>query len=131
VFRGWRNLLPHIREAPVAGTASALDILAAPDDWHLGEPTLVVLHGDEPFLGLHMLEIFRGRLCPDEADRAWAWREFDGDEELDPRDVFDEAATIPMFATATRAAVVRQADAFVTATAWRRSPPPTAAAVVS
>ena len=99
----------------MAGTASALDILAAPDDWHLGEPTLVVLHGDEPFLGLHMLEIFRGRLCPDEADRAWAWREFDGDEELDPRDVFDEAATIPMFATATRAAVVRQADAFVTA----------------
>ena len=99
----------------MAGTASALDILAAPDDWHLGEPTLVVLHGDEPFLVLHMLEIFRARLCPDEADRAWAWREFDGAEELDPRDVFDEAATIPMFATATRAAVVRGADAFVTA----------------
>jgi DNA polymerase III delta subunit len=29
--------------------------------------------------------------------------------------VFDEAATVPLFASATRAAVVRQADAFVTA----------------
>lgn len=99
----------------MAGAASALDILVAPDDWHLGEPSLVVLHGDEPFLVLHMLELLRSRLCPDEADRAWAWREFDGGEPLDARDVFDEAATIPMFASATRAAVVRNADAFVTA----------------
>jgi DNA polymerase-3 subunit delta len=99
----------------VAGSASALDILVAPDDWQLGEPSLVVLHGDEPFLVLHLLDLLRTRLCPDEADRSWAWREFDGAEELDPRDVFDEAATIPMFATATRAAVVRQADSFVTA----------------
>jgi len=52
---------------------------------------------------------------PDEDDRGWAWREFAGDEPLDPRDVFDEAATVSLFATATRAAVVRQADGFVTA----------------
>lgn len=99
----------------MAGSAAAIDILLTPDDWELGHPSLVVLHGDEPFLVLHVLELLRKRLCPDEADRDWAWREFMGDEELDPRDVLDEAATIPMFATATRAAVVRQADAFVTA----------------
>lgn len=103
----------------MAGSVSALDILVAPDDWHLGEPSLLVLHGDEPFLVLHMLELLRKRLCPDDADRAWAWREFDGADELDPRDVFDEAATIPMFASATRAAVVRNADAFVTASRER------------
>lgn len=99
----------------VAGAPNALDILVAPDEWTLGTPTMVVLHGDEPFLARELLGLLRDRLCPDEADRGWAWREFDGAEPLDPRDVFDEAATIPMFATATRAAVVRQADAFVSA----------------
>ncbi|MFM8734437.1 MAG: DNA polymerase III subunit delta [Pirellulales bacterium] len=103
----------------VAGSTSALDIIVAPDDWEFGAPSLVVVHGDEPFLVYQVLDLLRGRLCPDEADRAWAWREFDGGEPLDPRDVFDEAATIPMFATATRAAVVRQADAFVTASRER------------
>lgn len=97
------------------GITSALDVIVAADDWQLGSPSLVVIHGDEPFLVFQVLDLLRSRLCPDEADRAWAWREFDGAEPLDPRDVFDEAATIPMFATATRAAVVRQADAFVTA----------------
>ncbi len=99
----------------MAAAASALDILVAPEAWDLGTPSIVVLHGDEPFLAYRMLDLLRGRLCPDEADRAWAWREFDGTEPIDPRDVFDEAATIPMFASATRAAIVRQADAFVTA----------------
>ncbi|MCE9629142.1 MAG: hypothetical protein K8S94_00275 [Planctomycetia bacterium] len=99
----------------MANALSALDILAQPDAWAIGEPSLLVLHGDEPFLVLQLLELIRTRLCPDEADRGWAWREFAGEEPLDPRDVFDEAATIPMFATATRAAVVRQADMFVTA----------------
>jgi len=99
----------------VAGSASALEMLVSPTGLALGEPSLVVLHGAEPFLALHVLDQLRSRLCPDEADRSWAWREFDGAEPLDPRDVFDEAATIPMFATATRAAVVRNADAFVTA----------------
>jgi len=106
--------IPYL-EWPVAGTSSALEILAAPDDWRLEAPSIVALHGDEPFLVLHMLELLRSRLCPDEDDRSWAWREFDGCDDLDPRDVFDEAATMPMFATATRAAVVRNADAFVTA----------------
>jgi DNA polymerase III delta subunit len=72
-----------------------------------------VLVGDEPFLSFHMLALLRERLCPDEADRAWAWREFAGDESPDPRDVFDEAATVPLFGGATRAAIVRSADAFV------------------
>lgn len=99
-----------------------LDILAAPTEFTLGEPSLVVLHGGDGFLVLEILALVRSRLCPDEADRAWAWREFSAGEEFDPRDVFDEAATVPMFATATRAAVVRQADAFVTANRARLEP---------
>ncbi|MFM8435869.1 MAG: DNA polymerase III subunit delta, partial [Planctomycetia bacterium] len=98
----------------MAASRSALDILAKPDEFDLGDPTLVVLVGDEPFLSFHMLALLRERLCPDEADRAWAWREFNGTDDLDPRDVFDEAATVPLFAGATRAAIVRNADAFVT-----------------
>jgi DNA polymerase-3 subunit delta len=103
-------------ESPtVADAVSALDILARPAEWTPGEPAVVALVGDEPFLVLGMLGLLRDRLCPDEADRDWAWREFDGDAAPDPRDVLDEAATVPMFAGATRAAVVRSADAFVTA----------------
>lgn len=99
----------------MSDAASALEILQQPDDWSLGTPSLVALVGDEPFLAGHMLALLRDRLCPDEADRSWAWREFSGDAAPDPRDVFDEAATVPLFAGATRAAVVRSADAFVTA----------------
>ena len=98
----------------MAASRSALDIIAKPEEFDLGEPTLVVLVGDEPFLSFQMLALLRERLCPDEADRAWAWREFAGDDDLDPRDVFDEAATVPLFAGATRAAIVRNADTFVT-----------------
>jgi len=98
----------------VAQSRSALDILARPDDFDLGQPSIVVLVGDEPFLAFHLLALVRERLCPDENDRAWAWREFAGDEPPDPRDVFDEAATVPLFAGATRAAIVRNADGFVT-----------------
>jgi len=98
----------------VPTSRNALDILARPDDFDLGQPSIVVLVGDEPFLALHLLALLRERLCPDEADRTWAWREFGGDEPPDPRDVLDEAATVPLFATATRAAVVRNADGFVT-----------------
>jgi DNA polymerase-3 subunit delta len=103
----------------VADSTRALDILADPDSWSVGEPPLVVLSGGEGFLVLEMLALLRARLCPDEADRAWAWREFSGNDDLDPRDVFDEAATVPLFAGATRAAVVREADAFVTANRGR------------
>ena len=99
----------------MAGSLQALDILVAPSELDLAAPSLVVLHGEEQFLTLAMLDLLRARLCPDEADWAWAWREFDGSAELDPREVFDEAATIPMFGTASRTAVVRQADAYVTA----------------
>ena len=98
----------------VSDATSALEILQRPSDWSLGMPSLVALVGDEPFLAGHMLSLLRDRLCPDEADRAWAWREFSGEAAPDPRDVFDEAATVPLFAGATRAAVVRSADGFVT-----------------
>ena len=98
----------------MADAASALDILLRPDDWSPGTPSLVALVGDEPFVTGQMLSLLRDRLCPDEADRSWAWREFAGESAPDPRDVFDEAATVPLFAGATRAAVVRAADAFVT-----------------
>lgn len=80
-----------------------------------GGPSLVILVGEDAFLNRHLLARLRDRLCPDEEDWAWAWREFSGDEQPDPRDVLDEAATVPMFATATRVAVVRRADGFVSA----------------
>ena len=99
----------------MSDAASALDILQQPADWSLGTPSLIALVGDESFLVGHMLTLLRDQLCPDEADRSWAWREFAGDDNPDPRDVFDEAATVPLFAGATRAAVVRNADGFVTA----------------
>lgn len=99
----------------MAGPALALDILARPDDWPFAAPSLIALVGSEPFLTGHMLHLLRDRLCPDEADRSWAWREFNGADDLDPRDVFDEAATVPLFGGATRAAIVRDADAFVSA----------------
>jgi DNA polymerase III subunit delta len=99
----------------VAGGKHALDIVVAPDTLEVGDASIVVLHGGETFLTRQVLGLLRARLCPDESDRAWAWREFDGLDPLDARDVFDEAATIPLFASATRAAVVRQADPFVTA----------------
>jgi DNA polymerase-3 subunit delta len=93
----------------------ALDILAASAGFALGDPSLVILHGGDAFLVRESLGVVRSLLCPDEHDRAWAWREFIGGDEFDPRDVFDEAATVPMFAGATRAAVVRNADQFVSA----------------
>ncbi len=99
----------------MAARLSALDILTKGKDWFPDESSLIVLVGDDPFLTRHVLSRIRDALCPDEADRAWAWREFSGADELDPRDVFDEAATVPLFASATRAAVVREADAFVSA----------------
>jgi DNA polymerase III subunit delta len=99
----------------LAGGTHALDILLAPEALEIGTPSIVVVAGGEPFLSRSVLGLLRDRLVPDEEDRGWAWREFAGDEPLDPRDVFDEAATVGLFATATRAAVVRQADAFVTA----------------
>lgn len=99
----------------MAEAVLALDVLKAGEAWSPGSPALLVVHGEEPFLAGQVLATLRQRLCPDADDRAWAWREFAGDGELDPRDVFDEAATVPMFATATRAAVVRTADAFVSA----------------
>ena len=99
----------------MAGGTHALDLLLEPATLRLDTPSIVVLSGGEQFLTRHCLGLLRDLLVPDQADRAWAWREFAGDEPLDPRDVFDEAATVPLFASATRAAVVRQADAFVTA----------------
>ena len=99
----------------MAGGTHALDVLLEPESLDVDSASIVVLHGDEPFLAGRVLGLLRDALVPDEADRDWAWREFDGSQPLDPRDVFDEAATIPLFGTATRAAVVRQADTFVTA----------------
>jgi len=93
---------------------SALDLLLEPLTADtLSAASMVAIVGDDPFLSGEMIGSLREILCPDEADRSWAWREFAGDAIDDPRDVFDEAATVAMFATATRTAVVRAADPFV------------------
>ena len=94
---------------------SALDLLLEPvSPERLAEASMIAIVGDDSFLACEMVGRLRESLCPDEADRSWAWREFAGDAIDDPRDVFDEAATVAMFATATRTAVVRSADGFVT-----------------
>lgn len=92
----------------------SLEILASPQAFNLGEPSLVVLHGGDGFLVRETLALLRRLLCPED-DQGWAWREFVGDQSLDVREVCDEAATVPLFGGATRAAVVRDADAFVSA----------------
>ena len=87
---------------------SALDLLLEPvSPERLAEASMIAIVGDDSFLAGEMVGRLRESLCPDEADRSWAWREFAGDAIDDPRDVFDEAATVAMFATATRTAVVR------------------------
>ena len=94
--------------------ASALDLLEKSFDLtSLGSSSLFVLVGDEPFVSHSILAMMREALCPVEEDRVWAWREFVGDDVADPRDVFDEAATVPLFSTGMRVVVVRSADAFV------------------
>ena len=98
----------------MAESPSALEILRAPDGWSPPPSAVIALAGDEPFLAGELLLLLRSHLVPDEADRSWAWREFDGEAIEDPRDIFDEAATVPMFSGATRVAVVRSADPFVT-----------------
>ena len=70
-----------------------LDILAAPAEFTLGEPSLVVLHGGDGFLVLEILALVRSRLCPDEADRVWAWREFSAGEDFDPDELMSWVAT--------------------------------------
>ena len=98
-----------------------LDLMLDPDGLRsavcqpTAAPAVIVIAGDGPFVSRYLLAQLREIFCPDEQDRSWAWREFSGDEQPDPRDVLDEAATVPMFATATRAAVVRRADSFVAA----------------
>jgi DNA polymerase-3 subunit delta len=89
--------------------------LATAAEQPVDAPAVIVLAGDCPFVSRHLLNQLRDIFCPAEEDRSWAWREFSGDDQLDPRDVLDEAATAPMFATATRVAVVRRADSFVSA----------------
>lgn len=98
----------------MAENPTAIEILRQPAAWEPPQGAVVAVVGDEPFLAAEILRLFRERLVPDEADREWAWREFDGDSLDDPRDVFDEAATVPLFSGATRVAVVRGADPFVT-----------------
>lgn len=99
----------------MSSALSALDVLIdAPSAERLQQASMVAVVGDDTFLAGETLGVLRNVLCPDEDDRSWAWREFAGDAIDDPRDVFDEAATMPMFASATRSAVVRTADLFVT-----------------
>ncbi len=97
----------------MAKRLSAFDILTTGDEWSVDDTPLIVLVGDDSFLAKNLLDMIRAKVCPEESEWSWAWREFAGNEDVDPRDVFDEAATVPLFAGVTRVAVVRQADAFV------------------
>ena len=77
------------------------------------KPSMVVLVGDDQFVNQHILSRLRKCIHSEEEDESWAWREFSGEDQPDPRDIFDEVATVPMFSTAARIATVRRADSFV------------------
>ena len=74
---------------------------------------MVVLVGDNQFVNRHILSRLRKCIHSEEEDDSWAWREFLGEDQPDPRDILDEVATVPMFSTAARIATVRRADSFV------------------
>ncbi|MBQ79540.1 MAG: hypothetical protein CMJ66_05780 [Planctomycetaceae bacterium] len=77
------------------------------------KPSMVVLVGDDQFVNRHILSRLRKCIHSEEDDESWAWREFSGEDQPDPRDILDEVATVPMFSTAARIATVRRADSFV------------------
>jgi len=113
--RSATRLIAGIRPMP-STTVNAFELLVDPKRSisSLDTASLVVVTSAEPFIARETLRFLRDTLCPEEDDRVWACREFEGESLDDPRDVFDEAATAPMFGGATRSAVVRNADSFIT-----------------
>jgi DNA polymerase-3 subunit delta len=70
-----------------------------------------VLFGDEPFLKAETLDALRTAALGGE-DGEFCFRAFDGDD-LQPRTMFDELATVALFGGGRRMVVVNEADSFV------------------
>ncbi len=103
--------MPKSKSSTVAGAVAALDFLAAPPSKSV--PAVCVLFGDEPFLKSQVLALLRQAVLGED-DGEFSGRTFIGDE-VEPRTVFDELATVALFGAAGgRMAIVAEADGFVT-----------------
>jgi DNA polymerase-3 subunit delta len=97
------------KSSTAAGAVAALDFLAAPTP----PRGVCVLFGDEPFLKSRVLAALREAVLGAD-DGEFSGRTFLGDE-VEPRTVFDELATVALFGAAgSRMAIVAEADGFVT-----------------
>ena len=74
---------------------------------------LYVIFGDDAYLKREVLKSLREILLEDQ-DAEFAYAEFTGNN-IAPRDLFDELATVGLFGGPLRVVVVREADDFVTA----------------
>src|SRR5262245_48391172 len=93
----------------MADSTSAFDFLSRAEVPSV--PPVCVLFGDEPLLKRESLDhLRRAVLTGDDGDLSLA--SFDGDQS-EPREVFDELATVSMFGGGRRMVVVEQADKFV------------------
>ncbi|MEX2119480.1 MAG: DNA polymerase III subunit delta [Pirellulales bacterium] len=74
-------------------------------------PAVAVAFGDEAFLKSLVLAEFRGSVLAG-ADAEFSLSRYDGDT-AEPREVFDDLATVPLFGGGRRLAIVRDAGGFV------------------
>jgi DNA polymerase-3 subunit delta len=72
---------------------------------------ICVLFGDEPFLKAAALESLRNAVLGGD-DAEFCFRSFEGDD-VQPRTLFDELATVALFGGGRRMVVVNEADTFV------------------
>ena len=99
------------KSSSAAGAIAALDYLAHPEKYP-PRPVCVVF-GDEPFLKGEILAALRSAVLP-AADAEFSFRTFVG-EDAEPRSVFDELATVPLFGGGQRLVLIAEADDFVSA----------------
>ncbi len=89
---------------------SALDFLAHPGK-HPVKPICVV-YGDEMFLKRQVLEYLQTTILAGD-DSEFALSTFNGDDIEQPRQVFDELATVALFGGGQRVVLINDADTFV------------------
>lgn len=72
---------------------------------------ICVLFGDEPFLKAQALDSLRNAVLGS-GDAEFCFRAFEGDD-VEPRTLFDELATVALFGGGRRMVIVNEADTFV------------------
>ena len=87
----------------------ALDFLSLPKRYPPGG--VCAVFGDDAFLKRCVITALRDLVCPGE-DAEFATTVFEGSA-IEPRDLFDELATVGLFGDGTRLVIVESADSFV------------------